>query len=45
LFNFDKLGGTSAIEVNFMAFGLLKFSRAQHGHMFKPKSADAFFNL
>ncbi len=26
--NFSKLGGTSAIEVNFMAFGLHKFSRA-----------------
>ena len=29
--NFSKLGGTSAIEVNFMAFDLHKFSRALHG--------------
>ena len=26
--NFSKLGGTSAIEVNFMAFGLHKFSES-----------------
>jgi hypothetical protein len=37
-FNFDKLGGASSIEVNFMAFSLHKFSRAQHGPMFQATS-------
>jgi len=31
-FYFPKLGGISAIEVNFMAFDLLKFSRPQGGN-------------
>ena len=32
LFNFPNLGCTSAIEVNFMAFGLHKISRPQGGY-------------
>ena len=32
MFNFPKLGGISAIEVNFMAFDLLKFSRPKGGY-------------